>query len=88
MTMIDANERLMKRINRTAAIYFGDSDKILLGKVNLSKFHIKDSKSAFQQMERDLKKINPIQSGNTLHWNVIKPDTQREVDTKPSLVEP
>ena len=64
MTMIDANERLMKRINWTAAIYFGDSDKILLGKVNLSKFHIKDSKSAFQQMERDLKNLTELFSIN------------------------
>ena len=62
--MIDANERLMKRINWTAAIYFGDSDKILLGKVNLSKFHIKDSKSAFQQMERDLKNLTELFSIN------------------------
>ena len=82
MTMIDANERLMKRINWTAAIYFGDSDKILLGKVNLSKFHIKDSKSAFQQMERDLKNLTELFSINLwIHPPYLHNRITQNIDT-------
>ena len=61
-----ANEGLMESMNWTqvVAIYFGDRDKIVPGKVNLSKIHIKDPEKCFsangEGFEKDQSNLNWI----------------------------
>ena len=65
MPIMAANEGLMESMNWTqqvVAIYFGDRDKIVPGKVNLSKIHIKDPEKCFsangEGFEKDQSNLN------------------------------